>query len=46
MLALAELIVAMALAKKVILTRLRVGQTHEDIDSKFSLLNEYFYLIV
>jgi hypothetical protein len=33
-----ELIVARGLAKKVVLTRLPVGHTHEDIDSKFALI--------
>jgi hypothetical protein len=36
--ALAELIVARGLVKKVVLTRLPVGHTHEDIDSKFALI--------
>ena len=33
--ALCELIVARRLCKKLVLTRLTVGHTHEDIDSKF-----------
>ena len=37
-LALCELIVARRLCKKIVLTRLMVGHTHEDIDSKFGIL--------
>jgi len=37
-LAMCELIVARRLTKKIILTRLPVGHTHEDIDSKFGTL--------
>jgi len=36
--ALCELIVARRLCKKLVLTRLKVGHTHEDIDSKFGIL--------
>jgi hypothetical protein len=36
--ALCELIVARRLCKKIVLTRLTVGHTHEDIDSKFGNL--------
>jgi len=36
--ALCELIVARRLCKKLVLTRLMVGHTHEDIDSKFGIL--------
>jgi hypothetical protein len=36
--ALCELIVARRLCKKIVLTRLTVGHTHEDIDSKFGIL--------
>lgn len=37
-LALLELLIARGLTKKVVLTRLPVGHTHEDIDSKFALI--------
>jgi hypothetical protein len=33
-----ELIIARKLCKKIVLTRLPVGHTHEDIDSKFALI--------
>jgi len=36
--ALCEIIVARRLCKKLVLTRLMVGHTHEDIDSKFGIL--------
>jgi hypothetical protein len=36
--ALAELIIHRGLTKKIVLTRLPVGHTHEDIDSKFAIL--------
>jgi hypothetical protein len=36
--ALCELLVARRLCKRVVLTRLMVGHTHEDIDSKFGIL--------
>jgi hypothetical protein len=46
--ALCELIVARRLCKKIVLTRLTVGHTHEDIDSKFGILwkkirNKFIY---
>ena len=46
--ALCELIVARRLCKKLVLTRLTVGHTHEDIDSKFGILwrkirNKFIY---
>jgi hypothetical protein len=37
-LAMAALVVARGLAKKVVITRLPVGHTHEDIDSKFAFI--------
>jgi hypothetical protein len=37
-LGLAELVVIRGLTKKIVLTRLPVGHTHEDIDSKFALV--------
>lgn len=37
-LGLMELVIARGLAKRVVLTRLPVGHTHEDIDSKFALI--------
>ncbi len=37
-LGIAELIIIRGLAKQVVLTRLPVGHTHEDIDSKFALI--------
>ena len=36
--ALCELIVARRLCKRLVVTRLKVGHTHEDIDSKFGTL--------
>jgi hypothetical protein len=37
-LGIAELIIVRGLAKKVVITRLPVGHTHEDIDSKFAII--------
>jgi hypothetical protein len=37
-LGIAELIIVRGLAKEVIITRLPVGHTHEDIDSKFAVI--------
>ena len=37
-LGIAELIVARGLCKRIVVTRLPVGHTHEDIDSKFSFI--------
>ena len=39
--AMCELLVARRLTKKIVLTRLLVGHTHEDIDSKFGVLWRY-----
>jgi hypothetical protein len=33
-----ELVIARGLTKKIVITRLPVGHTHEDIDSKFALV--------
>ena len=39
--AMCELLIARRLTKKIVLTRLLVGHTHEDIDSKFGVLWKY-----
>ena len=42
--AMCELVVANGMAKKIVLTRLPVGHTHEDIDGRFGNMWDYFKL--